>query len=366
MRIALYAPFKPLNHPDPSGDRTIGRQLRSGLEQAGCEVFTPSRLRARWIHRQPWRWASAGLEAGRALHRTRRAEADLWLTYLSYYKSPDLLGPWISRRLGLPYVVFQGAYATKYRKRAATWPGFALNRRALLAADLVAANKRVDYDNLLRLLPEERVAYVPPGVETELFPRDPAARERIRRELGLGGVPTAMAAAMLREDVKAQSIELLLRALSRLESDFRLLLAGDGPARPRLQTLARDLLGERVVFLGRVPRERLHEFFSAADLFAYPGLGESLGMVYLEAQCAGLPVAACATRGAEETVAHEETGLLAPPGDEGALASLLKRLLADPELRARMGSAAAARVRQRFDARLSMQRFLQALQRFSS
>ncbi|MFW5836703.1 MAG: glycosyltransferase family 4 protein [Desulfovibrionaceae bacterium] len=365
MRIALYAPFKPLDHPEPSGDRTIGRLLEQSLRGAGHEVFAPSRLRTRWIHLQPRRWPAAAAAAFAARRTSREHRLDLWLTYLSYYKSPDLLGPWIARSLDVPYVIFQGAYATKYRKRLATWPGFVLNRRALQAADLVTANKQVDRENLLRLLPEDKVLYVPPGVETGLFPRDPTAKEGLRAALGLGDAPVIASAAMMRRDVKAESLELLFRALAAVDRDFRLLLAGDGPMRPCLEKLACELLGERVRFLGRVPREQLHEVFNAADIFAYPGLGESLGMVYLEAQCAGLPVAACDSRGALETVAHGETGLLSPLGDAGALAASIEGLLADAGLREAMGRAATRRVRERFDAARNMQRFLDAVQRLS-
>ncbi|MDK2955234.1 MAG: phosphatidyl-myo-inositol dimannoside synthase [Desulfovibrionales bacterium] len=361
MRIALYAPLKPLDHPEPSGDRTIGRLLEQSLKDAGHTVFTPSRLRARWMYLRPLGWPKALVEAARALDRTRRQAPDLWLTYLSYYKAPDLLGPWISDKLDLPYAIFQGSYATKYGKKAKTWPGFVMNRRALLRADLTTANKRVDFENLKRLLPEERVLYVPPGVETQLFPRDDAARARRRRELSAGETAVVMTAARFRRDVKTESLKLLIRALSRVREEFLLVLAGDGPTLPEMKKLACERLQDRAIFLDRVPRERLYEWYSAADVFAFPGLGESLGMVYLEAQCAGLPVAACASRGARETVVHEETGLLTETGDDAALAASIERLIRDKSLREAMGRAAADRVRREFDIGRNMERFQKAL-----
>jgi len=56
MKIYFYAPFKPLDHPHPSGDLVIGNGLVDFLRAAGHEVQTASRLRSRWIYRQPWRW----------------------------------------------------------------------------------------------------------------------------------------------------------------------------------------------------------------------------------------------------------------------------------------------------------------------
>jgi glycosyltransferase involved in cell wall biosynthesis len=69
----------------------------------------------------------------------------------------------------------------------------------------------------------------------------------------------------------------------------------------------------------------------------------------LEAMAAGLPVVACDVGGVGELVADGETGLLVPPGDPARLSEALRRLLADPELRRRLGAAGRARARERFD-----------------
>ncbi|GKT29733.1 Histidine phosphatase superfamily, clade-1 like protein, partial [Aduncisulcus paluster] len=82
--------------------------------------------------------------------------------------------------------------------------------------------------------------------------------------------------------------------------------------RPRLEKLAAQEAGDRIIFLGQVKRDQLYKYYSAADIFAYPGINEALGMVYLEAQCTGLPVVAYSTRGPKEAVVHGQTGLLSP------------------------------------------------------
>ena len=68
MRIAFTAPMKPLDDPVPSGDRTMGRLIVKGLEQAGHDVRIASRFRS-------WR-ASGGLDEQRAVERLARAEAE--------------------------------------------------------------------------------------------------------------------------------------------------------------------------------------------------------------------------------------------------------------------------------------------------
>ncbi|MGD8371245.1 MAG: hypothetical protein PVI19_06850, partial [Syntrophobacterales bacterium] len=101
MRIAFYAPFKPLGHPHPSGDLVIGTGLYHFLERRGHQLERVSRLRARWIYWKPWLWPQLALARSQSLRECRRMGADLWLTYHSYYKAPDLLGPECRRRLRL-------------------------------------------------------------------------------------------------------------------------------------------------------------------------------------------------------------------------------------------------------------------------
>jgi len=163
MKVAFYTPFKPLDHPNPSGDLVTALGLRDLLTELGHRVIPISSLRSRWIYWRPQKWLRLPLHLVRANLRAR--DADVWLTCHAYYKAPDLLGPAISRRLGIPYAVFQGIYSTKRRRRLRTWPGFHLNRWGLGRADHVFSNRIEDMTNLRRLLPEDRLAYVPPGID---------------------------------------------------------------------------------------------------------------------------------------------------------------------------------------------------------
>lgn len=349
MRIAFYAPFKPLGHPNPSGDLTIGTGLHDFLSRDN-EVVQASRLRSRWIYWKPWQWSSAWLAR---LQAQRIAKGcDLWLTYHTYYKAPDLLGPACARRLGVPYAVFQGIYSTKVRRSLRTCPGFLLNRAALRAASVVFSNKRDDLANLARIIPNDRLRYVPPGIFPEQFTFDPDSRDRLRKQWAAGDRPVILSAAMFRDDVKTQGLTFLFQACGRLAAqgnDFLLAVAGDGVMRPHLEALAHEQLPGRIIFLGKVPRPKLFECYSAADVFAFPGIRESLGMVFLEAQSCGLPVVAFDGWGIPEVVAHGETGLLCRPFDEDAFRAAMTRLLNDATLRRGMGRTAADRVRLHHD-----------------
>lgn len=346
VKVAFYAPFKPLDHPRPSGDQTTALGLVRHLASRGHEVRVASRFRARNLASRPWLWPVALMEALRA----GRTRADVWLTHHAYYKSPDVIGPWASRRMGVPYAIFQGIYSTKRRKDPATRLGFELNKRSLLAADVVFSNRLLDMENLRRLLPQERLRYVAPGIEPGAFARDASAREALRLAWGAGDRPVIVTAAMFRDDVKTQGLEYLITRLGLLAEDFLLVLCGAGETRARLEALAGEHLPGRHRFLGQVARDRLFEVFSAGDVFVFPGIRESLGMVYLEAQATGLPVVAFDNGGIPEVVRRGETALLTPPFDDGAFLSAVRALLGDVPRREAMGREGAAYVRAFHDA----------------
>ena len=352
MKIAFYTPFKPLDHPHPSGDLVTAQGLRDLLIARGHRVLPILRPRSRWIYWRPHQWSALPLHLARALRRAR--EADLWLTCHAYYKAPDLLGPLVARRRGIPYAVFQGIYSTKRRRRLRSWPGFHLNRWSLSQADPVFTNRTEDWVNLRRLLPEDRLAYVPSGIVPDDFDFIPKARTRFRREWGAGDQPVILSAAMFRPDVKSRGLAWTIRAAGRLARAglaFRLVIAGDGRERERLVRLAAAEAPGRVHFAGKIPRERMAEFYSGGDLFVFPGIRETLGMVFLEAQARGIPGRGCRNGAIPEVLPPGGTGLLTPPFDADAFDGAVRALATQPERRRRMGRAARERVRRRHDIR---------------
>jgi glycosyltransferase involved in cell wall biosynthesis len=352
MQIAFYAPFKPLTHKRPSGDLVTAAGLVDFLRRRGHEVVPVSDLRCRWIFWKPWLWPRLGYEGRCVARRYGGRHFDIWFSYHSYYKAPDLLGPGAARRLGIPYVLFQGIYSTKRRRDWRSLPGFYLNRRVLLAAAHVFANKRVDYRNLKRLLPAERVSYVAPGLTGGLFRFDLKARDDLRRLWGGSDEPVVLSVAMFRRGVKAEGLRWVIRTcgeLRRRGRRFTLVIAGDGKEREALFALAQAEMSDRVVFAGLVPRQELYRYYSAADLFAFPGIQESLGMVYLEAQACRLPVVAFDNAGTPEAVQDGRTGILVPMNDGAAFAGAIERLLADERLRRTLGTAAENYIRESRD-----------------
>jgi glycosyltransferase involved in cell wall biosynthesis len=125
------------------------------------------------------------------------------------------------------------------------------------------------------------------------------------------------------------------------------LLVGDGEQRGMLEARATALgVAGEVHFVGW--RDDVPDVFALCDLVVLPSLGEHFGRVLIEAMAMARPVVATDAGGVPEVVRHGETGLLVPPGDPKALAEAVLALLADPERRARLGSAGRRDVEARF------------------
>lgn len=108
-------------------------------------------------------------------------------------------------------------------------------------------------------------------------------------------------------------------------------------------------LGDRVGFGGAVANDAITRYHAEAGLFVFPSVWqEPFGIPLIEAMAAGLPVVATRAGAFPEIVADGVTGLLVERGDRDALAAAIRRLLADPDLRARMGAAGRERARALF------------------
>jgi len=336
MRIAFYAPLKAPDHPTPSGDRRIGRLLMDALRLAGHEVTLASRFRSRDDGTRPGRATRLAVIGARLAgwlgDRLSRDPPDLWFTYHLYYKAPDYLGPTLSRRFGIPYVVAEASIAGK----RANLPGHDAALAALGVADLAINLNPADQAGIEPFLkPGARRLALAPFLEAA-----PPSVERPDRT-----VPVLLAVAMMRPGDKLASYRLLADALAEVsDRDWTLLIAGDGPARNEVEAVFARF-GERVSFLGLCDTEQLDRLYAGSDLLVWPAINEAFGMALLEAQAAGLPVIAGDCGGVGAIVRDGLTGLTPPVGDVFAFADRLRLMLDRPSLRRAFGRAAREAVR---------------------
>ena len=352
MKIAYYMPFKPMGHKNPSGDLVTGTELFNYLSEKGYAIELASRLRCRWIYYQPQVWYQYLSEKRRIIKKYRDKKPAIWLSYHSYYKAPDLLGSSCSKALDIPYVIFQGIYSTKRRKKLKTLPGFLLNRRVLQSADQIITNKKRDFKNLQRVVSEDRLTYIAPGINPDNFVFSPASRNTLRKKWNRENRLIVMTAAMFRPGVKTEGIMQVIKSCAQLTGkgkDFCLWIGGDGACRNELKKSADELLPGKVRFLGKIPRSEMYRYYSAADIFAFPGIEESLGMVYLEAQSCNLPVVAYGDWGGGEAIIHNETGLLSSADEQASFTENIDRLLCESELRSNFGQSGGSHIRSHHD-----------------
>jgi len=273
--------------------------------------------------------------------------ADCWLTFGSYYKVPDVFGPTATHRLNMPYFIVQASYAENRGKVMATWPGYMLNKRAMLRADHIFCNRKNDVRGCAKLLPESRYTAIQPGIPEGLLKQDTAAGAQLRTTWSTGDSVVIVTVAMMRAGVKEQGLRWLFDSCAELIAegqDITLVVGGDGPRRADLEARAKKMLGKRVRFLGMVDRQELGTIFSAGDMFAFPGLKESLGMVYLEAQMCGLPVVATDDEGAPMVVAHGQTGLITRATHKDFTAGV-RQMASNPALRNELAARCTAYIR---------------------
>jgi colanic acid/amylovoran biosynthesis glycosyltransferase len=149
----------------------------------------------------------------------------------------------------------------------------------------------------------------------------------------------------------------LLQALRELRDrgvPIRLTMVGEGPKRAALEQLARELDVEAMVtFAGAVGREHVRRYYAEADAFCLSSFAEGVPVVLMEAMAMRIPVVAADVMGVAELVEDLTNGLLVRPGRPDLLADALERLVADPDLRQRLGATGRATVERAFDIRRS-------------
>src|SRR5690606_25340670 len=195
----------------------------------------------------------------------------------------------------------------------------------------------------------EKIIVLHCGVDTEVFQQRQLANHP--------NTPLNIVCIGTLHEVKGQTHLLsACRILRDHGLSFTCTLIGDGPDLDALQAqVQRDGLEAYVHFAGRKTHAEVAAALREADVVVAPsvpssdGRREGIPVALMEAMGSGVPVVASDLSGIPELVIDEETGLLTPPGDAGAIAAALERLYNDPELRQRLGSAGRDKVLREFD-----------------
>jgi glycosyltransferase involved in cell wall biosynthesis len=315
MRVAVLTTSYPRSAGDAAGRFVADAVDHVRARGVDVEVVGPQQYRHYGIayghgmlgnlRRRPWLALFVPTLLAGFVRAARRVDADLLHAHW-------LPAGWVAEKSGKPYVVQVWGTDVELARRA-PW----LARRVLRRARLVIAASN-DLAERAHALGAREVRVIPSGVElpehvgTEAEPAEVLYAGRLSAEKGV--------------------LELL-----DASEGLNLVVAGDGPLRDRIP-FAR----------GFVPHDELQQLYARAAVIACPSRREGFGVACLEAMAHGRPVVATRVGGLLDLVVDGETGIVVPPRDPGALRSALERLLADPDLRRRLGSAGRERARTHF------------------
>jgi glycosyltransferase involved in cell wall biosynthesis len=297
-----------------------GHPLAGVMRGVGLEV-RDARIAGKLNLAAPFRLARLAREFGAEVIHTQLSTAALW-------------GSAAGRIAGLPVVAHVRALNSK---------------TCYLAADRVIAISHAAKRHLVAQgMREEKIDVVYTGLDaaryTTTLPHDEAkARLEIEADRPTVGVIAHLTAK------KGHAVFLDAAArVAKQHPDTLFLFLGDGPEREALEAQAESLgIADRVRFLGF--HDDVLPFYAAMDVVVLPSIaGEGLPRTLLEASFMGIPVVGTELSGVPEIIVEGETGYVVPVGAAEPMAKRIAALVTDAELRARLGAAGAARIREQF------------------
>jgi glycosyltransferase involved in cell wall biosynthesis len=212
-----------------------------------------------------------------------------------------------------------------------------------------------------------KTCVVPPSIDTEVFSpeRVAALTPVVRRRLDPTGEHLLVGIiARLSKEKGQRALLAVWPQIRQRVPEARLILAGDGPDRPTIEAMCRELhIEDSVKLLGHVPPQEVPELLTALDVVVQPSVHECLPLAMLEAMVMGRAVIATAVDAIPDVLIHESAGLLVPPNDASALADAVVRLLHDLPLAARLGREAREIVLKHYTADEQIQQVLNLYQR---
>lgn len=259
--------------------------------------------------------------------------------------SLGLLALRVARRYGIPHLHTYHTLFTEYLHYLPRYlrPSPTMVRKISAAfcnrCDAVTVPSNPMREELLSYGIKVPIYTLPFGMDLEDFACEPQINVRGKWKIPANERLLLCAGRLAKE----KNISFLLRAFRKalhLMPAMKLLIVGDGPARAELEGEVKGLgISDSVIFTGYLPWNILIDYYKSADLFVYASKTETQGIVFVEAQAAGLPVVAVGEMGAREAVVPEVTGLLLPE-DEEAFAQAIVDLLRDEERLTKMRQAA--------------------------
>ncbi|MEK7085276.1 MAG: glycosyltransferase family 4 protein, partial [Patescibacteria group bacterium] len=180
------------------------------------------------------------------------------------------------------------------------------------------------------------ITVIPNGINIRAFQNpDPILREDIKSTFGVTRDDRVIFTAS--RLVHKNAVDVIIKSMQLLPRHAKLVIAGEGEDEQKLKALARALgVSDRVHFAGMVPNDQIPAYFAIAHVFARPSRSEGLGVAFLEAMAAGVPVVATEVGGIVDFLRDGETGLAVGVNNPSDVAKKIELLLADEPLRQKL------------------------------
>lgn len=325
-------------------------QARAGHEASVIGVVEPDRTDSPFFARLeeegvPCHRVAVGPRAYVAEVRALRAAFDRLRPDVVHTHGfrPDVLAGWTARRSGIAVVSTAHGFVVQGGRARLT---HRLQLRAFRdGREVITVSRRLARQLAAEGVSEQRVHSVPNALSSSFAPLD---RSTARERLGLPAGEFVVGWVGRLGPEKAP--DLMLEAMSAVDSSASISIIGDGPMDEGLRTMAAvEELRGRVRLHGRI--EDAGRLLPAFDVLALSSRTEGTPIVALEAMASGVPVVANRVGGLPSLLEHQVHGLLADPGDPGQLGREIERLRADRDLGARLAAAARARLDERYGER---------------
>jgi glycosyltransferase involved in cell wall biosynthesis len=229
-----------------------------------------------------------------------------------------------------------------------------LDRMVLKRFDAIGAVSESVAEKLrLAGVPAGRIRVIPNGIDAKVF--EGACPKPVSQLTAQSGPVIGVVARL---DLQ-KGFEQLFHAVCGLSKSYpglHVVIAGEGPDRQAIEQRVLELgLQGQVTLVGQ--RNDMPVVYATMDIFVLPSLNEGLPMTVLEAMASSRPVIATRVGAIPSVITDQQTGLLVEPGDVAGLRNAISRLLADPDLRRRLGQEARACVMQHYTADIMSRKY---------
>jgi glycosyltransferase involved in cell wall biosynthesis len=326
------------------GARQVG-YLIDGLAANGVEnllVCTEGHELAMHSAAQVFEWRLGGdldFSIGRRLAElAREQQADL--IHVHSRRGADSFGGRAAERAAIPAILTRRVQSAE--------PGFWFRWKSRPYQAIVAISTAVHAELSGLGIADQRLRLIPSAVDTALFRPDPLARGRLVSRYGLSA--DALIGGAAAQLIHRKGLDNLLPLTAKLVTtnpNFRLLLFGQGPDRPRLEREVVRLGLDRQIVCCGFERD-WPALLPGLDVLLHPARREGLGVAVLEAMSAGVPVVASAAGGIVDLIDDGVDGRLLMPGAQDAWYDAVHALLVDPERRETFAKIARRKIASRF------------------